>query len=91
MNRLIAELGRARQELSTWLYKGVKGSRVHERVAQLIDDHQTAVKDAHAHQLAEQIRADAQARHDRDFSDNRIFRLKGAQAAADLIDPEVSP
>ncbi|MFG3048112.1 hypothetical protein ACGFZR_24670 [Streptomyces sp. NPDC048241] len=42
----------------------------------------------HARQLAKQIREDAQARHDRDFSDNRIFRLTGAQAAADLIDPE---
>ena len=41
----------------------------------------------HAHQLAEQIRQDARARHDRDFSDNRIFRLTGAQAAADRIDP----
>ncbi|CAM5620467.1 hypothetical protein [Streptomyces aurantiogriseus] len=46
------------------------------------------VLNQHAHQLAEQIRQDAQARHDRDFSDNRIFRLTGAQAAADLIDPE---
>lgn len=42
--------------------------------------------DAFAHELAEQIRQDAQSRHDRDFSDNRIFRLRGAQAAADLID-----
>lgn len=42
----------------------------------------------HAHQLAEQIRRDAQARHDRDYSDNRIFRLTGAQAAANHIDPK---
>lgn len=48
-----------------------------------------AVLDEHAHRLAEQIREDAQARHDRDFSDNRIFRLNGARAGADLIDPEV--
>ncbi|WP_200309650.1 hypothetical protein, partial [Streptomyces adelaidensis] len=33
---------------------------------QLVDDY--------AHHLAEQIRQDAQARHDRDYSDNRIFR-----------------
>lgn len=50
----------------------------------------TVLRD-HAHQLAEQIRQDARARHDRDYSDNRIFRLTGAQAAADLIDPEVQP
>jgi len=43
----------------------------------------------HAHQLAEQIREDAQARHDRDYSDNRIFRLIGGRQAAKLIDPEV--
>jgi ribosomal protein L9 len=45
----------------------------------------TVLRD-HAHQLAEKIRQDAQARHDRDFSDNRIFRLTGAQAAADLAE-----
>ena len=45
----------------------------------------------HAHALAEQIRTDAQARYDRDFSDNRIFRFNGAASAADLIDPEVQP
>lgn len=47
--------------------------------------------DAYAHELAEQQRADAQARHDRDYSDNRIFRLTGARAAADLIDPQKQP
>lgn len=46
------------------------------------------VIDAFMHGLAEEIRQDAQSRHDRDFSDNRIFRLTGAQAAADLIDPQ---
>ncbi|GGQ81180.1 hypothetical protein [Streptomyces flaveolus] len=54
------------------------------RLGELLD----LVEREHAHQLAEQIRADARSRHDRDFSDNRIFRLTGAQAAADLIDPE---
>lgn len=47
--------------------------------------------DAFAHQLAEQIRTDAQVRHDRDFSDNRIFRLTGARTGADLIDPQTTP
>lgn len=46
--------------------------------------------DAHAHELAERIRTDARARHARDFSDNRVFRLAGAEVAADLIDPEVT-
>jgi hypothetical protein len=41
--------------------------------------------------LAEQIRQDAQARHDRDFSDNRVFRLVGGQQAANLIDPSAGP
>lgn len=45
----------------------------------------------HAHQLAEQIRADAQARHDRSYSDNRVFELKGSRNSADLIDPEAGP
>ncbi|MFF7313366.1 hypothetical protein [Streptomyces sp. NPDC008137] len=84
----MAELARARQELATWLYKGVTGSRVHERVAQLIDDHQTALKDAHAHQLAEQQRAWAKAEYDNDIwvDEETYTRLK---AQADLIDPEV--
>ncbi len=55
-DQAMAELARARQALSASLYKGVTGSRVHERVAQLIDDHQTAVTDAYAHRLAEQQR-----------------------------------
>lgn len=50
---------------------------------QLVDDY--------AHQLAEQIRQDAQSRHDRDYSDNRVFRLTGAKVAADLIDPKAQP
>lgn len=41
----------------------------------------------HAQELAAVQRADAQARHDRSYSDNRIFELKGARNAADLIDP----
>ncbi|MFE4420388.1 hypothetical protein [Streptomyces sp. NPDC056817] len=41
----------------------------------------------HAQELAEMQRADAQARHDRSYSDNRVFELKGARIAADLIDP----
>lgn len=45
--------------------------------------------DAFADHLAEQIRRNAQARHDRDFSDNRIFRLAGARVAANSIDPKV--
>lgn len=49
----------------------------------------TVLRD-HAHQLAEQQRADAQARYDRSYSDNRVFELKGARNAADLIDPEVT-
>lgn len=90
MNRPMAELARARQELSTWLYKGVKGSRAHERVAQLVDDHQTAVKDAHAHQLAEQIRQDIDLKaHPGESSypceDCAMVR------AANLIDPETAP
>jgi len=52
----LAELARARQELSSWLYKGVTGARAHERVAQLVDDHQSAIKDVLAHRLAEQQR-----------------------------------
>jgi hypothetical protein len=47
--------------------------------------------DIHAHELAERIREDAQARHDRDFSDNRVFRLVGGQQAANLIDPSAGP
>lgn len=47
------------------------------------------VLDQHAAELAEQQRADAQARHDRSFSDNRVFELKGARNAANLIDPKV--
>lgn len=41
----------------------------------------------HAQELADMQRADAQARHDRSYSDNRVFELKGARIAADLIDP----
>lgn len=52
----MAELARARQELSTQLYKGVKGTRAHERVVELVDAHQAAVKDVLAHRLAEQQR-----------------------------------
>jgi hypothetical protein len=55
---------------------------------EILADSRTALQD-HAHQLAEQIRKDAQRRYDRDYSDNRIFRLNGAKIAADLIDPEV--
>lgn len=81
MTMPMAELARARRELSTWLYKGVTGSRTHERVAQLVDDHQTAVKDAHAHRLAEQIR---EAGSHLGHNTNLAYRR-----AADLIDPEV--
>ncbi|MFE4671069.1 hypothetical protein [Streptomyces sp. NPDC056723] len=49
----------------------------------------TEVMRQHAHELAEKIRVDAQAQHDRSYSDNRIFELKGARNAANLIDPEV--
>jgi hypothetical protein len=49
--------------------------------------YQWAIGDAAAHQAAEEIRADAQKRYDRDYSDNRVFRQQGADAAADLIDP----
>lgn len=52
----MAELARARQELSTWLYKGVHGTRAHGRVTELVDAHQSAVKDVLAHRLAEQQR-----------------------------------
>ena len=48
----------------------------------------TVLRD-HAHQLAEQQRANAQVRHDRSYSDNSVFELVGARNAADLIDPEV--
>jgi hypothetical protein len=46
--------------------------------------------DHHAHVLAEKIRTTAQARHDRDYSDNRVFRLTGALSAAADIDPEAT-
>lgn len=89
----MAELARARQELATWLYKGVKGSRVHERVAQLIDDHQAAVKDAHAHQLAEQVRESWREGYTGATSNMGAERARawamGHNSAADLIDPEV--
>ena len=49
--------------------------------------YQWAIGDAAAHEAAEEIRADARKRHDRDHSDNRVFRQQGADAAADLIDP----
>lgn len=52
----MAELGRARKALSTALYKGMRPPRVHERVAELVDAHQSAVKDVLAHRLAEQQR-----------------------------------
>lgn len=52
----MTELARTRQELSTWLYKGVRGTRAHERVTELVDAHQSAVKDVLAHRLAEQQR-----------------------------------
>lgn len=75
------ELSRARQDLSTWLYKGVKGARAHERVTELIDGHQAAVKDAHAHRLAEEIReAGSHLGHNTNLAYRRV---------ADLIDPEV--
>jgi hypothetical protein len=48
--------------------------------------YQWAIGDAAAHEVAEEIRADARKRHDRDRSDNRVFRQQGADAAADLID-----
>ncbi|MDX3455076.1 hypothetical protein PV396_24565 [Streptomyces sp. ME02-8801-2C] len=78
----MAELARARQALSACLYKGIglTGARVHERVAQLIDDHQTAVKDAHAHQLAEEIR-----RASRQYGEHTEMAMR---TAANLIDPE---
>jgi hypothetical protein len=57
------------------------------KLYQVID----GVLDIHARELAEQIRQDAQARHDRDFSDNRVFRLVGGQQAANLIDPSAGP
>ncbi len=49
--------------------------------------HQWAIGDAAAHEAAEEIRADARKRYDRDHSDNRVFRQQGADTAADLIDP----
>jgi len=75
------ELARARQDLSTWLYKGVKGPRAHERVTELVDGHQAAVKDAHAHRLAEQLR---EAGSHLGHNTNLAYRR-----AADLIDPAV--
>ena len=85
----MAELARARQELAKWLYKGVTGSRVHERVAQLIDDHQSAVKDAQAHQLAEQQRGWLRSQG---YDTSCICESCSACLAReyiDLIDPEV--
>ncbi|WP_228973421.1 hypothetical protein [Streptomyces sp. DH12] len=55
-----------------------------------LDDYRRAVQREYAHELAERIRVNARERHDRDFSDNRVFRLTGARWAADLIDSETA-
>ncbi|MCX4993816.1 hypothetical protein [Streptomyces longwoodensis] len=85
----MAELARARQELSTWLYKGITGPRAHERVTELIDAHQAAVKDVQAHQLAEQQRDHAEKEWPGDDAPS-ILRRVVAGHLADLIDPEVA-
>lgn len=85
----MAELARARAELSKCLYKGVKGTGAHERVTQLVDDHQSAIKDVLAHRLAEQ---------QRDHLRSQGYDLTCAcgdcacciaRESIDLIDPEV--
>lgn len=88
----MAELARARSALSTSLYKGVgmRGARVHERVAELVDAHQTAVKDVLAHRLAEQQR-DHLRRHGYDLDcvcGGCTCCL--AREFIDLIDPEAT-
>lgn len=45
--------------------------------------------DNYAHELAEEIRRDAQARYDRSHHGGSVFKLIGGHDAADLIDPEV--
>lgn len=77
----------AREKLYEAMAGGWSLTRVEAaNLYRVVDD----VLGVHARELAEEIRRDAKSRHDRDFSDNRIFRLTGAQAAADLIDPAKS-
>jgi len=87
----ITELARARTELRTWLRKGVKGTHADERVEQLVQDHQAAIKDVLAHRLAEQ---------QRDHLRSQGYDLGCvcgdcscciAREYIDLIDPEARP
>lgn len=87
----MAELARARDELRTWLRKGVKGTHADERGEQLIDGHQSAIKDVLAHRLAEQQRD-----HLRSQGYDLACVCGGcaccvARECIDLIDPEVRP
>ncbi|MGY1498576.1 hypothetical protein ACW4TU_18585 [Streptomyces sp. QTS52] len=87
----MAELARARSELSTQLYKGVRGTRAHERVAELVDAHQTAVKDVLAHRLAEQQRDHLRSHgYDLDCVCGGCTCCL-AKEFIDLIDPEARP
>lgn len=79
----MAELAHARAELKAALLKGVKGTAADERAQHLIDEHQAALKRAHAHRLAEQIRNSEALR---DATDDH---MSDCNMAADLIDPEV--
>lgn len=83
MTDAMAELGRAREELRAALRKGIKGTHAEDRIDHLVDEHQAALKRAHAHHLAEQIRTTRLPEVHVDMFDN------GTQWAADLIDPEV--
>jgi hypothetical protein len=76
----MAELGRARAELKAALFKGVKGTAAEERAEHLIDEHQAALKHAHAHRLAEDIRREARKYGERTQMSMRM--------AANVIDPE---
>ena len=87
----IVELARARTELRTWLRKGVKGSHAAERVEQLVQGHQSAIKDVLAHRLAEQQRDHLRSQgYDLDCVCGDCSCCI-AREYIDLIDPEVQP
>lgn len=91
----MAELGRAREELRAALRKGVKGTHAEERIDNLVDYHQMALKEVLAHRLADQIRErgnNAMEMADADGgrttpSDLKYDKATTWYAAADLIDP----
>jgi hypothetical protein len=84
----MAELGRTREELRAALRKGVKGTRAEDRIEHLVDQHQAAVKDVLAHQLAEQQRNHWTPRPPGKTADYVRGLDDGFDLAADLIDPQ---